>query len=62
MKIVHLTSFKISFSMFEIPSFLSSHQNTPLHVAAIREYTDTVEYLVENGAGINIKNDARVRD
>ena len=48
--------------MFEMPSFLSSHQNTPLHVAAIREYTDTVEYLVENGAGINIKNDAGVRD
>ena len=53
-KIVRLTSFH-SF-MFEICSLLSPHQDTPLHMAARSGDTDTVQCLIEKGAGINIKN------
>ena len=42
--------------MFEICSLLSPHQYTPLHQAAVSGHTETVQYLVANGAEINIRN------
>ena len=43
-------------------SLLSLHQFTPLHRAAIRGYTDAVQYLIDKGGGINIKNVNGVRE
>ena len=37
--------------------FCYFHQRTPLHVAAEAGHVDTVEYLVNNGADINFKDD-----
>ena len=41
-------------------SFLSSHQITPLHVAAEGGRVGTVESLLAKGADINIKDDKGV--
>ena len=35
----------------------SPHQYTPLHLAAEGGHVDTVRYLVDKGADLNIKND-----
>ena len=48
--------------MFEICSLLSPHQDTPLHIAARNGHTDTVQCLIDKGAGINIKNSYRVSE
>ena len=48
--------------MFEICSLLSPHQDTPLHMAAEGGHTDTVQCLIDKGAGINIKNDGGVSE
>ena len=60
-EIVHLTNFKFYFFMFGICS-LSPHQDTPLHTAAVNGHTDTVHYLTDNGAGINITNNIGVSE
>ena len=49
-------------AVFEICSLLSPHQWTPLHWAAFYGHTDTVHYLTEKGANINIKDDDGVRN
>jgi len=36
--------------------FISLHQQTPLHEAASRSSIDTVTFLVDKGAEVNIKN------
>ena len=48
--------------MFKICSLLSPHQDTPLHMAADRGHTDTLQYLVGKGAGINIRNEDGVSE
>ena len=48
--------------MFKICSLLSPHQDTPLHVAAEGGHTDSVQYLIDKGAGINIKNKTEVSE
>ena len=48
--------------MFKMCSFLSPHQNTPLHFAAYRGHTETVQYLIGNGAEVNIRNDSGVSE
>ena len=48
--------------MFEICSLLSPHQDTPLHMAALSGHTETVQYLVGKGAGINIRNEDGVSE
>jgi len=40
----------------------SLHQWTPLHVASFRGNTETVEYIVEKGADVNIKDDQGVSE
>ena len=40
--------------------FLSLHQQTPLHIAASKNYERTVECLVDEGADINIKDNTGV--
>ena len=42
--------------MFEICSLLSPHQDTPLHVAAYRGHTDSLQYFIGKGAGISVTN------
>ena len=42
--------------MFKICSLLSPHQDTPLHMAAEGGHTDSVQYLIDKGGEINIKN------
>ena len=44
--------------MFKVCSLLSPHQDTPLHVAVAGEgaYTNSVQYLIDKGAEINIKD------
>ena len=37
-------------------SLVSPNQWTPLHQAALSGHNDTVRYLTEKGAGINIKD------
>jgi len=48
--------------MFEICSLLSLHQYTPLYMAARNGHTDTVQCLIDKGAGINIKNNDGVSE
>ena len=48
--------------ILEICSLLSPHQFTPLHRAAERGHTDTVQYLTEKGADINIKDNDEVSE
>ena len=48
--------------MFKICSLLSPHQGTPLHVAAEGGHTDSVQYLIDKGAGINVKNNYGVSE
>ena len=48
--------------MFGICSLLSPHQDTPLHAAALNGHTNTAHYLIDNGAGINIKNNSGVSE
>ena len=33
-------------------------QKTPLHYAVMKSHTETVKYLVEQGANVNIKDTA----
>ena len=40
----------------------SSHQYTPLFVAAAMNHVDTVRYLVDKGADINVKTKNGVRE
>ena len=40
--------------------FLSLHQQTPLHIAASKNYEHTVKCLVDEGADINIKDNTGV--
>ena len=47
--------------MFKICSLLSPHQYTPLHVAALRGHTDSVQYLLGKGAEI-VKNNKGVSE
>ena len=42
--------------MFKICSLFSPHQNTPLHCAAVGGHTDSMQCLIDKGAGINVKN------
>ena len=42
--------------MMDTCFFNSSHQRTPLHWAADRGDVDTVRYLFDKGAEINIKD------
>ena len=42
--------------MFKICSLFSPHQDTPLHCALKGGHTDSVQYLIDKGAGINVKN------
>ena len=44
----------------QVGSFLSLHQQTPLHIAASKNYERTVECLVDEGADINIKDNTGV--
>ena len=48
--------------MFKMCSLLSPHQNTPLHFAAHRGHTETVQYLIGKGAEINIRGEDRVSE
>ena len=48
---------KISF--FFLNSF---HQYTPLFVAAAKNHVDTVRYLVDKGADMNVKAENGVRE
>ena len=48
--------------MFEICSLLSPYQDTPLHMAAHNGHTDTLQYLIDQGAGINVKNNHGVSE
>ena len=49
--------FSVSQSFFSLGLwFLSIHQMTPLHVAAKSDRYKTVEYLVDEGANINTKD------
>ena len=48
--------------MFEICSLVSPHQDTPLHMAADSGRTDAIQYLIDKGAGINIKNEDGVSE
>ena len=42
--------------------FVSTHQDTPLHLAAEEGHAGTAQVLVEKGADINIKNSRGVRE
>ena len=44
----------------QVGLFLSLHQQTPLHIAASKNYERTVECLVDEGADINIKDNTGV--
>ena len=48
--------------MFKICSLLSPHQHTPLHKAAEGGHTETIQCLIDKGAGINVKNVYGVSD
>ena len=48
--------------MFKICSLISPHQETPLHKAAYRWAIDIVQYLTDNGAGINIRSNSGVSE
>ena len=48
--------------MLEICSLLSPNQDTPLHLAVLNGHTDTVQYLTEKGADINIKDNDGVSE
>jgi len=37
--------------------FIFLHQETPLHSAAYRDHVDTVAFLVDKGAEVNIKDE-----
>ena len=40
----------------QVLNFVSPHQKTPLHKAAGRGHIDTVEYLIQAEADVNIQN------
>ena len=42
--------------------FFLPHQDTPLHLAANRGHIDTVQCLIDKGAGINITDDDGVSE
>ena len=48
--------------MFKICSLLSPHQDTPLHMAAKGGHTDSVQYLIDKGAEINVKKNDGVSE
>ena len=49
-------------SWWTIFRFVSSHQDTPLHWAAIQGKEGTVQLLIEKGADINVKDSKGVRE
>ena len=44
----------------QVDLFLSLHQQTPMHIAASKDYERTVKCLVNEGADINIKDNTGV--
>ena len=56
--------FGICTNLTGVPSsnLVSSHQKTPLYKAAGGGHADTVEYLIQAGADINIKNEDGVSE
>ena len=42
--------------------FISLHQWTPLHVAAYRRNVDAMNFLVDKGADVNIKDEYEVSE
>ena len=63
-RLYSLTCLKVSQSLLLFVlffCFFSLHQMTPLHVAAEKgDRISIVKYLVDKGAGINIKDDSGV--
>ena len=59
---VHWQALKFHSFMFEICSPVSPYQDTPLHLATRGGHTDTVHYLSDKGAGINITNNIGVSE
>ena len=57
---VHICSFRSGISNFVLLPFL--FQRTPLHVAAEGARVKVVEYLVDQGADINIKDNDGVNE